>query len=157
MLDWWLFSILSFESRFILHSLGWTSIHQINSCVYTFNLKCFCWEIDNKLATNFPPALYTKDKFEKKNHKNTHQSHTYIEFMWFGNMPMSTGCDPVCFFTIEKIEYNGISLNRLSLISQTQALNPLYTPLNYPSQIPSKEKLSTLCKCHKVLSQIFPG
>jgi hypothetical protein len=32
-----------------------------------------CWEIDNKLATNFSTALYVKDKFELKIHKNTHQ------------------------------------------------------------------------------------
>ena len=54
-------------------------------------------------ATNFPPVIYAKDKFEKKTYKNTHQTHMYIkEFTWFGNMPTSTRHDPVSLFTIEK-------------------------------------------------------
>jgi hypothetical protein len=42
---------------------------------------------------------------------------------------------------LRNIEYNSTSMNRSSLISQTQALNPLCTPLNCPSQLPSKEQL----------------
>ena len=55
---------------------------------------------------------------------------------------------------LRNIEYNGTSINRSSLISQTQALNP-YTPHSIvPLKYPVKNN-STLCKCHKVLSPIW--
>jgi hypothetical protein len=41
-------------------------------------------EIDNKLTTNFPTALYAKYKFEMKTHENTHITYVHKELTWFG-------------------------------------------------------------------------
>ena len=131
----------------------------------TSSILCHILEVHlvGKLIINWQSISHQpfirKTSLKKNSREHIPISHVHKEFTWFGNMSTSTGRDPVSFFTIEKIEYNGTSLNRSSLISQTQTqtLNPLYTLLNYPSQIPSKEKPSTLCKYHKVLSLIFPG
>jgi short-subunit dehydrogenase involved in D-alanine esterification of teichoic acids len=41
-------------------------------------------EIDNKLTTNFPTALYAKYKFGMKTHENTHITYVHKELTWFG-------------------------------------------------------------------------
>jgi hypothetical protein len=51
-----------------------TSESRASDILLRFFYSCEnCWEIDNKLANNFPTTLYVKDKFELKIHENTHQ------------------------------------------------------------------------------------
>ena len=80
----------------------------------------------HQLTTNFPPELYAKNKFGKNTHENTHQSKS-LRGSAICLRPRGVIQFPSLLLT--NIEYNGTSLNRSSLISQTQALNSLYIPL----------------------------
>ena len=95
-----------------------------------------------------------KTSLERK-HKRIHTNHTYTNSLRGSAICLCPrGVIRSPSLLLRNIEYNGTSLNRSSLIFQTQALNPLYTSFNCPSQIPVKNN-STLCKCYKVLSPIW--
>jgi hypothetical protein len=59
-------------------------------------------KIGNLIDNQFPTSPLCERQVWNEKQTHTPISHVHKEFTWFGNMPTSTGRDPVSFFTIEK-------------------------------------------------------
>ena len=87
-----------------------------------------------KLVINWQPISYQpfmrKTSLERKHKRtHTHQSHTYTNNLRDSAICLrSQGVIRSSSLLLRNIEYNGINLNRSSLISQTQALQSLVHP-----------------------------